>query len=234
MGSNDTSVTADPRNAASTGECVSKLRFRISTSLDGFVAGPNQSVQAPLGIGGEKLHGWVTALEVWRREHNLPGGEVNENTRVVEEELVNIGATIMGRNMFGGGPGPWSTTDPWNGWWGRNPPFHHSVFVLTHHARAPLIMEGGTSFTFVTDGIESALEQARRAAGGKDIVLAGGAKAAQQYLNAGLVDEMQLHMVPALLGGGERLFENVGDLHGLALIETIATTNVVHLKFART
>ena len=151
----------------------------------------------------------------------------------MEEEIANIGATIMGRNMFGGGPGPWSKTDPWNGWWGRNPPFHHAVFVLTHHAREPMTMQGGTTFTFVTDGIESALEQARRAAGEKDIALAGGAHAGQQYLNAGLVDEIQLHVVPMLLGGGERLFDTVNDLHGLVLVETVAAKNVVHLKFAR-
>jgi dihydrofolate reductase len=191
-------------------------------------------MQAPLGIGGEQLHGWAFALEGWRRAHGRTGGEVNESTRVFEDEVANIGATIMGRNMFGGGPGPWNTTDSWTGWWGRNPPFHHPVFVLTHHAREPLTMEGGTSFTFVTDGIERALEQARHAAGGKDVALAGGARVAQQYLNAGLVDEMQLHVVPTLLGGGERLFDTVDDLHGLALVETIAARNVVHLKFART
>lgn len=201
--------------------------------MDGFVAGPNQSLKEPLGIGGEQLHDWVVQLEVWRRAHGMEGGEVNESTRVMEEELVNIGATIMGRNMFGGGPGPWGTTDPWSGWWGRNPPYHHPVFVVTRHARAPLVMEGGTSFTFVTDGIESALEQARHAAGERDVALAGGARAAQQYLQAGLVDEMQLHMVPMLLGAGERLFDNVDDLHGLVLVETLATPNVVHLKFAR-
>ena len=212
---------------------MSKLRLRISLSLDGFVAGPNQSLQEPLGHGGERLHEWVIALETWRRAHGMADGEVNESTAVMERELVNIGATIMGRNMFGGGRGPWNTTDPWNGWWGRNPPFHHSVFVLTHHAREPLTMEGGTTFTFVTDGIESALEQARRAAGGKDVALSGGAQAAQQYLKAGLVDEMQLHLVPTLLGGGERLFDGVDDLHGLVLVETVATPNVTHLKFAR-
>jgi dihydrofolate reductase len=233
MGGRDNSVTAHPRNVESTGEHVSKLRFRISTSLDGFVAGPNQSLQEPLGIGGEQLHEWVVALEAWRRAHDKKGGVVNESTAVMEEELANIGATIMGRNMFGGGPGPWSKRDPWNGWWGRNPPFHHPVFVLTHHAREPLLMQGGTNFTFVTDGIETALEQARRAAGGKDVALSGGARAAQQYLNAGLVDEMQLHLVPTLLGGGERLFDNVGDLHGLVLVETVAATNVIHLKFVR-
>jgi dihydrofolate reductase len=202
-------------------------------SLDGFVAGRNQSVQEPLGVGGEQLHEWVFPLEIWRRAHGMPGGEVNESSRVMEAELANIGATIMGRNMFGGGPGPWSATDPWNGWWGRNPPFGHPVFVLTHHAREPLVMEGGTTFTFVTDGIESALEQARHAAGGKDVALAGGARAAQQYLDAGLVDEMRLHLVPTLLGGGARLFDTVEDLHGLDLIETVAAPKVVHLTFAK-
>ena len=212
---------------------MSKLRFRISISLDGFVAGSNQTLQEPLGIGGEQLHEWVFPLEAWRRPHGLEGGVVNESTPVLEQELANIGATIMGRNMFGGGPGPWSMTDPWNGWWGHTPPFHHPVFVLTRHAREPLVMEGGTTFMFVTDGIESALEQARRAANGKDVALAGGARVAQQYLNAGLVDEMQLHLVPMLLGGGERLFDDVADLHGLELVETVAAPNVVHLKFAR-
>lgn len=202
-------------------------------SLDGFVAGASQSLQEPLGTGGERLHEWVLPLEAWRRAHGKEGGEVNESTRVLEDEIANVGATIMGRNMFGGGPGPWSGTDPWNGWWGRNPPFGHPVFVLTHHAREPLTMDGGTSFTFVTGGIESALEQARRAAGGKDVALAGGARAAQQYLRAGLVDEMQLHQVPTLLGAGERLFDGVDDLHGLVLVETVAAPNVVHLKLAR-
>src|ERR1041385_4198009 len=141
-------------------------------SLDGFVAGPNQSVKEPLGIGGERLHEWVVPLAAWRKEHGKPGGEVNESTPVLEEEVANIGATIMGRNMFGGHPGPWDARQPWNGWWGKNPPFHHAVFVLTHHPREPLRMEGGTTFTFVTDGIESALEQARRAADGSDVALA--------------------------------------------------------------
>lgn len=212
---------------------MSKLRFRITTSLDGFVAGPNQSLKTPIGVGGERLHEWLFALEAWRRPHGMAGGGVNESTPVMEEELTNIGATIMGRNMFGGGPGPWSETDPWNGWWGHNPPFHHPVFVLTHHAREPLITEGGTTFTFVTDGIDSALEQARSAADGKDVALAGGARVAQQYLSAGLVDEMQLHVAPTLLGAGERLFDNVGDLHGLVLVNTVAAPNVVHLKFVR-
>ena len=136
--------------------------------------------------------------------------------------------------MFGGHPGPWDSGDPWNGWWGTDPPFHHPVFVLTHHAREPLSLEGGTTFTFVTDGIDSALAQARRAAGGRDVALAGGANAAQQYLAAGWVDEMEIALVPVLLGSGERLFSDVGDdLHGLALVRTVAAPGVTHLKFAR-
>ena len=213
---------------------MSKLRFRISMSLDGFVAGPNQSLDNPLGVGGEELHQWVISLAAWRRMHGQRGGEVNESSRVVEEQVANIGATIMGRNMFGGHPGGWDPYKPWNGWWGANPPFHHPVFVLTHHPREPLKLQGGTTFTFVTNGIKSALDQARRAAGGKDVSLAGGAKAAQQYLKAGLVDEMEISVVPILLGSGERLFDGVGtDLHGLVPVRTVATANVTHLKFVR-
>lgn len=212
---------------------MSKLRFRISMSLDGFTAGPHQSLDNPLGVGGMRLHDWVFPLKYWREMHGQSGGEVNASNRVVEESTVNIGATIMGRNMFGGHPGAWSREKPWTGWWGQNPPYHHPVFVLTHHARALLTLEGGTTFTFVTDGIESALEQARRAAKGKDVALAGGAKAAQQYLKAGLVDEMLISQAPVLLGNGERLFEGVDDLHGLALVQTVAEPNVTHLKFVR-
>lgn len=213
---------------------MSKLRFRISMSLDGFVAGPNQSVDNPLGIGGERLHQWAFALEQWRSMHGMEGGEVNESSRVAEEANANIGATVMGRNMFGGHPGPWDNKKPWNGWWGDNPPFHHPVFVLTHHSRKPLELEGGTTFTFVTEGIDAALEQARIAARGKDISLAGGASAARQYLTANLVDEMEINLTPTLLGGGERLFEGVGDdLHGLELVRTVAAPKVTHLKFAR-
>ena len=157
-----------------------RLRFRISMALDGFVAGPDQSVKNPLGIGGVQLHDWVVPLKAWRSMHGLEGGDINDSNRVVEESLANIGATIMGRKMFGGPAGPWDARNPWNGWWGANPPFHHPVFVLTHHPRAPLALEGGTTFTFVTGGIDAALEQARKAAGGRDISLAGGAKTAQQ------------------------------------------------------
>ena len=154
---------------------MSKLRFNITMSLDGFVAGPNQSEENPLGEGGGRLHDWAFALVAFREQHGMEGGEVNASTPVVEESLENIGAEVMGRNKFGGGPGPWGD-DPWTGWWGDDPPFHEPVFVLTHHAREPLEMQGGTTFSFVTDGIESALEQAKEAAGGKDVALGGGAE----------------------------------------------------------
>ena len=213
---------------------MSRLRLRLSLSLDGYVAGPDQSVDNPLGIGGMQLHEWVFPLAAWRAPHGLEGGVVNASSAVVEESLVNVGATIMGRRMFGGGPGPWDTQQPWNGWWGDTPPFHHPVFVLTHHARPPLVLEGGTTFHFVTSGIGTALEQARAAAGGRDVALAGGAQAARQYLVAGLVDEMLLSVVPVLLGAGERLFDGAGtDLHGLKLVRTIAQPDVTHLTFAR-
>jgi dihydrofolate reductase len=212
---------------------MSKLRLKISLSLDGFVAGPDQSIENPLGRGGMRLHEWIFPLAAWRAPHGQEGGEVNASTPVVEESLADIGATIMGRNMFGGHPGPWDGEKPWNGWWGESPPFHHPVFVLTHHARAPLALEG-TTFTFVTEGIQSALEQALRAAGGRDVSLAGGAAAARAYLAAGLVDEMELNLVPVLLGSGERLFDGgLADLHGLELVRTVAAPNVTHLKLAR-
>lgn len=203
-------------------------------SLDGYVAGPSQSPTEPLGVGGMRLHEWAFPLAAWRSMHGLPGGEVNESARVVEESRSGIGATVMGRNMFGGHPGPWDPRNPWNGWWGTNPPYHHPVFVITHHAREPLALEGGTTFTFVTGGIEAALERARGAAAGRDVSLGGGASVARQYLAAGLVDEMEIHLVPVLLGGGERLFEGTGDdLHGLGLVRTVVAPGVTHLKFSR-
>jgi len=212
---------------------MSKLRLKIAISLDGFVAGPEQSVENPLGIGGMHLHDWAFELASWRAQHGLDGGEVNESTSVVEEGLENIGATLMGRNMFGGGPGPWG--DPaWNGWWGDDPPYHHPVFVLTHHAREPLVCSGGTTFTFVTEGIESALARATAAATGKDVSLAGGAAAARQYLAADLVDEMEISVVPIFLGTGERLFDGIGTGRpDLAHVRTVAAPGVTHLRFAR-
>jgi dihydrofolate reductase len=211
---------------------MSKLRFNITMTLDGYVAGPNQSVEHPLGEGADHLHDWALKLKFFRQMHgDEGGGETGTNNDVLREGFDNIGATIMGRNMFGGGPGPWGK-DPWMGWWGDNPPFHAPVFVLTHHARVPLVMQGGTTFHFVTDGIESALAQAKEVAGGKDVALGGGAKAAQQYLAAGLIDEMELHVVPLILGGGERLFDNLaGSEVKIEPVRVIETPDVTHLKY---
>jgi dihydrofolate reductase len=209
---------------------MSRFRFQLSVSLDGFVAGPDQSEEHPLGVGGEELHQWVLGLEAWRRPHGLEGGEVNASTPVMEEAQANVGATVMGRNMFGGGPGPWRADRPWTGWWGDNPPFHTPVFVLTHHPRDPLEMEGGTTFFFVTDGIEAAFDQAKQAAGGRDVMLGGGASVVQQYLAAGLIDEFDLHLVPILLGAGARLFEQVSDLD-VEQVRVIEAPGVTHLKY---
>jgi dihydrofolate reductase len=209
---------------------VPKLKFDISMSLDGFIAGPNQSEQDPLGVGGEQLHEWVIGLEAWRKRHGYEGGEVNASTEVVEESLENIGAHVMGRNMFGG-QGAWADK-PWDGWWGDDPPFHAPVFVVTHHAREPLVKQGGTTFVFVTDGVESALQQAFDAAGGKDVHLGGGASVAQQYLTAGLMDELQLHVVPIFLGGGARLFDNLSAAAvGLECTRVIEAPGVTHLTY---
>jgi dihydrofolate reductase len=185
---------------------MGKLRYATSISLDGFVAGRDQSAEHPLGIDGHLLHEWMRELLIWRREAGLEGGVVNASTAVLEAQDRNVRAVIMGRNMFGGGPGPWGD-DPWQGWWGSNPPFHLPVFVLTHHEREPLELDGGTTFTFVTDGIGAALASARAAAGDRDVAVSGGAGVAKQYLAAGLLDELQLHLVPVLLQGGVRLFD---------------------------
>jgi dihydrofolate reductase len=209
-------------------ESMSSVTCQISISLDGFVAGPNQSTENPIGEGGERLHEWAFATTTWREQHGSGGGERNADAEVAEEVVQGVGAYIMGRKMFGGGDGPWDET--WRGWWGEDPPFHVPVFVLTHHPREPLPMEGGTTFTFVTDGIESALEQARTAAGDKDVMIAGGASAVQQYLAAGLLDELYLHIVPILLGAGERLLEGVGDPR-LEPVKVIASPAVTHVKY---
>jgi dihydrofolate reductase len=211
---------------------MSRLRCHISISLDGFVAGPNQSEQNPLGEGGERLHDWVVQLAAWREAHGRQGGEVNASTRITEESMENIGAAVMGRNMFGPiGGGPWGDGQ-WKGWWGDNPPYHYPVFVVTHHPRDPVEMEGATTFHFVTDGIESALEQARRAAGDKDVFLLGGGQIIRQYLAAGLLDELELHVVPVLLGGGSRIFDNLGEA-GVQLeqVRAVEAPGVAHLKY---
>lgn len=209
---------------------MAKLRLQISMSLDGFIAGPNPSEKDPLGEGGMQLHEWVFALAAWRAPHGREGGEVNASTPIVEEATTNVGATVMGRKMFGGDPGPWGE-DPWDGWWGDEPPFHTPVFVLTHHPREPLKKQGGTTFFFVSDGIEAALEQAKQAADGKDVSLGGGADVAQQYLAAGSIDELQLNVVPVLLGDGTRLFEGSPTDAKLELARTVEAPGVVHLKY---
>jgi dihydrofolate reductase len=208
---------------------MSRLSVHISVSADGYVAGPNQSEENPLGEEGERLHDWVVALRAWRAPHGLEGGEVNASTTVVEQAQANIGAEIMGRGKFGGGPGPWGE-DPWRGWWGEDPPFHMPVFVLTHHQREPLTLSD-TTFTFVTDGTEAALEQARAAAGEKDVLIGGGADVINQYLAAGHVDELELHIVPLLLGGGARLFEGIGPDLELEQIRVVEAPGVAHLNY---
>jgi dihydrofolate reductase len=200
---------------------MGKVVADITTSLDGFVAGPNDGPELPLGEGGERLHEWVYDLTSWREPHGLPGGKTNRDSEVLDEAFRTTGAIVVGRRMFDNAGG-----------WGENPPFHMPVFVLTHEAREAEAKEGGTTFTFVTEGIESALEQAKEAAGNKDVSVAGGANTIQQYLSAGLVDEMQIHVAPILLGGGIRLFDQLGsdqvEVEGTRVVESPAVT---HLRF---
>jgi dihydrofolate reductase len=209
------------------------LKLDISMSLDGFVAGPNQTLEEPLGHGGERLHEWAFRLASWRKPHGLSGGETSAtDDPVVEESLGATGAYVMGRRMFSGGEGPWTDDPNADGWWGDDPPFHAPVFVLTSHPRETVIKHGGTSFTFVTDGIHAALEQASAAAGDKDVALAGGASVAQEYLKAGLLDELQIHVAPVLLGGGVSLFGSLGiDPIELEATRVIESPSVTHLKF---
>jgi dihydrofolate reductase len=213
---------------------MSKVVLDISMSLDGYVAGPNQTLEQGLGEGGERLHEWVVAVAAWRESHNLPGGEKNVDNDVMAETLQRIGATVMGRRMFSGGEGPWESDPNADAWWGDEPPFHHPVFILTHHARDPVTKQGGTTFTFVTEGVESALAQARAAAGEKDVAVGGGANVVQQFLKAGLLDELQIHVAPVLLGDGVRLFDNhlsdaPGELVRTRVVES--PTGVTHLRY---
>jgi dihydrofolate reductase len=209
---------------------LSKVRAEISLSLDGYVAGPNQTQDEPLGEGGEGLHEWIVKLRAWRRPHGLDGGEEDASSAGVEAADTNVGAEIMGRGKFGpASRGPWGD-NPWQGWWGDEPPFHKPVFVLTHHPREPLTLSD-TTFTFVTDGIGSALAQAKAAAGEQDVMIGGGASAINQYLAAGLVDELGLHVVPIILGGGERLFAGVGPDVKLELLRVVEAPGVTHLKY---
>jgi dihydrofolate reductase len=200
-------------------------------SLDGYVAGPDQSVDNPLGVGGMQLHEWVFPLREFREMHGEEGGEVNASSAVVKQRWANIGATIMGRNMFGGGPGPWGDNS-WRGWWGEDPPYHHPVFVLTHHPREPLEMSGGTTFSFITDGIESALVRARDAAQGNDVWLAGGASVVNQYLAADLVDEIDVSIAPVIMGGGERLFDGLEQgAVKLTQVQAVEAPGVTHIRY---
>jgi dihydrofolate reductase len=213
---------------------MGKLTLDISMSLDGFIAGPNQTLEEPLGEGGERLHEWVFGLKSWREPHGLSGGETNVDSELVEESLASTGATVMGRRMFSGGQGPWEDDPNADAWWGDEPPFHHPVFILTHHTREPETKQGGTTFTFVTEGIEAALEKAQAAAGDKNVAVGGGADVVQQYLKAGLLDELQIHVVPVLLGDGVRLFGDhpAGAPGGLECTRVVESpTGVTHLRY---
>jgi dihydrofolate reductase len=212
---------------------VARLTLDITMSLDGFIAGPNQTLEEPLGENGEDLHEWAIATASWREAHGRSGGEKTVDSDLIAERLQSTGATIMGRRMFSGGEGPWEDDPNADAWWGDEPPFHHPVFVLTHHRRESVEKEGGTTFTFVNDGIESALEQAKAAAGDKDVALAGGANVVQQYLKAGLLDELQLHIAPIFLGDGVRLFAGHldGERRKLERTRVIESPAVTHLAY---
>jgi dihydrofolate reductase len=212
---------------------MGQVKAQISVSLDGYMAGPNQSEENPLGEGGEALHEWVVKLSSWRRAHGHEGGEGEENpsNAVMEAAQANIGAVVMGRNMFGPVRGGWGGEE-WNGWWGEEPPFHAPVFVLTHHEREPVEMRGGTSFHFVSDGLESAMAQARAAAGEADVSVGGGASTLQQCIAAGRLDLLLVHQVPILLGGGERLFDDLGpEAAEFELAELVEGREAAHLSY---
>jgi len=212
---------------------MGKLRLNLTMSLDGYVAGPDQSLEEPLGRGGGELHAWAFATRSFRSVHGMEGGETGLDDDIAAGWNTNVGATIMGRNMFGPVRGPWGD-DSWRGWWGDDPPYHTPVFVLTHHSREPLEMEGGTTFHFVTDGIENALGRALDAAEGKDVSIGGGAETAQQYLHEELVDELEIHVVPVLLGSGSRLFENLdGGPSGYVCTGVVSSPAVAHFTYVR-
>jgi dihydrofolate reductase len=213
---------------------VPKLRVHnFSVSLDGYAAGPDQSRETPLGLGGEELHNWMFETRTWHQMSGEEGGEEGVDDRFAAAGEVGLGATIMGRNMFGPIRGDW-TDEVWKGWWGDNPPYHHPTFVLTHYPHESITMEGGTVFHFVTDGTEAALERAYEAADGQDVRLAGGASAIRQYLRAGLVDEMHLAYSPLLLGSGERLWSDLDDApEGYEIAEFVGTPAALHVRFVR-
>jgi dihydrofolate reductase len=209
---------------------MTRVRAEITTSLDGFVAGPNPTLEQPLGEGGDRLHEWVVRLASWREQHGLEGGEVDADNELFKESIASTGAYVMGRRMFSGGAGPWENDPNAGGWWGEETPFDVPVFVLTHHARETVVKEDGTTFGFVTDGVETAIEQAREAAGEKDVTIAGGASVIQQALRGGLVDELQMHIAPVILGGGVRLFED-GDPIALETTSVRESASVAHLTY---
>jgi dihydrofolate reductase len=213
---------------------MSKLIVRsFSVSLDGYGAGTNQSFDYPLGVNGSTLHKWLVATKTFQTMFGQDGGEMGIDNDFAAHGFKNIGAWIMGRNMFGPVREAWPD-DTWKGWWGDNPPYHTPVFVLTHYARTPLVMEGGTTFYFVTDGIEAALQQARNVANGKEIRLGGGVSTIQQYLRAGLVDELHIAMSPVFLGAGESLFSGLNLLAlGYECIEQVLTTKAIHLTITK-
>ena len=211
---------------------MARLKANIAMSLDGYAAGPDQGLDTPLGIGGMALHSWAFELQAFRdMQGSGESGVVNDSTTVIEELHRNVGAVIMGRNMFGPIRGPWQD-EAWRGWWGEDPPYHAPVFVLTHHPRAPIEMQGGTTFHFVTDGIESAYARAMAAAGGKDVSLAGGASTVRQAIAAGLLDELQINLAPILLGGGERLLDGLADAPGrFERTRVLEAPGVTHLRY---
>ena len=210
---------------------MSKVVAEISTSLDGYVAGPNPTLENPLGEGGDQLHEWAVRLKSWRETHGLPDGESGPDDELLGESVAATGAVVMGRQMFSGGEGPWEDDANANGWWGDEPPFHKPVFVLTHHAREPLVLKG-TTFTFVTDGLDSAIDDARAAAAEQDVLVAGGADTIDQAIRAGLVDELQLHLAPVLLGAGARLFDGVApELPRFEITQVIESPLVTHLRY---
>ena len=211
-----------------------KLRVHnYAISLDGYAAGPAQDLENPLGARGRELHDWVFVTRTGRRMIGMDGGDEGIDDDFLAQGVVGIGATVMGRNMFGPIRGPWGD-EQWTGWWGDEPPYHHPVFVLTHYPRPSITMQGGTTFHFVDDGIEAALERAFGAADGKDVRLGGGAATVQQYLRAGLIDEMHLVVVPILLGDGERLFDHLdGGPEGYECVELVSSQAVTHVRLAR-
>lgn len=213
---------------------MSKLRVcSFAVSLDGYGAGPDQSRETPLGVGGENLHGWMIATRTFQRLYGKDTGTTGVDNDFAARGFENIGAWIMGRNMFGPIRGPWPD-DEWKGWWGDDPPYHCDVFVLTHHARAPIEMKGGTVFHFVTDGIEPALARAKASAKGKDIRVGGGAATIRAYLQARLIDEMHVAISPALLGRGEPLFEGIDMVSlGYRVSEHVNTQAATHVVLTR-